>query len=70
MSSSFRKTLIFAAAAVMLGGVVGTASAETTWQKNHPHRAQVNHRLAKQNHRVHNPAKNGTTTRGHAAAAK
>jgi hypothetical protein len=67
MSNSFRKTLTFAAAAVMLAGVVGTASAETTWQKNHPRRTQVNHRLANQNRRIHNDVKDGTLTKSQAA---
>jgi hypothetical protein len=69
MSHSFRRSLSFAAALVMLAGVVGTASAETTWQKNHPRRTQVNHRLHNQNRRIHNDVKNGTMTRGQAAAA-
>ena len=69
MSSKFHRTLTFAAAAVMLAGVVGTASAETTWQKNHPRRTQVNHRLNNQNRRIHNDVKNGTMTKGQAAAA-
>jgi hypothetical protein len=69
MSHSFRKSLSFAAALVMLAGVVGTASAETTWQKNHPRRTQVNHRLHHQNRRIHNDVKNGTMTRGQAATA-
>ena len=67
-SRYFHKSLTFAAAEVMLAGMVGTASAETTWQKNHPRRAQVNHRLANQNRRIHNDVKNGTMTRGQAAA--
>jgi hypothetical protein len=53
MANSFRRKLSFAAAMVMLAGAVGTASAETTWQKNHPRRSQVNHRLANQNRRIH-----------------
>lgn len=68
MSNSFRKTLTFAAAAVMLAGVVGTASAQTTWQKNHPRRTEVNHRLVNQNRRIHNDVKDGTLTRSQAAA--
>ena len=67
MSQSFRKSLSFAAAMVMLAGVVGTASAETTWQKNHPRRTQVNHRLHNQNRRIHNDVRNGTMTRRRAA---
>jgi hypothetical protein len=68
MSRYFHKSLTFAAAAVMLAATVGTASAETTWQKNHPRRTQVNHRLANQNRRIHNDVKSGTLTRGQAAA--
>ena len=67
MNKSFRRTLIFAASAVMLGGLVGAASAETTWQKNHPRRTQVNHRLANQDKRIHQDVKNGTLTKGQAA---
>jgi hypothetical protein len=69
MSKSFRKTLIFAAAAAVLGGAVGTASAETTWQKNHPRRTQVNHRLNHQNRRIHQDVKNGTMSKAQAASA-
>jgi hypothetical protein len=67
MSTKFRKTLIWAAAAAMLAGAVGTASAETNWQKSHPRRTQVNHRLHNQNRRIHNDVKNGTMTRRQAA---
>jgi hypothetical protein len=68
MSTRFRKTLIFAAAAAMLAGVVGTASAETNWQKSHPRRTQVN-RLNNQNRRIHNDVKNGTMTHRQALSA-
>ena len=54
----------FAAALVSLAALAGTASAETTWQKNHPRAQQVNHRLANQNKRIHNDVKNGTLTQG------
>jgi len=52
MSKSFHRTLTFGAALMMLAGTVGTASAETSWQKSHPRRTQVNHRLANQNRRI------------------
>jgi hypothetical protein len=68
MSHSFRRKLTFATALVMLAGMVGTASAETTWQKNHPRRTQVNHRLANQNRRIRSDVKHGTLSRGQAAA--
>src|ERR1700733_7261988 len=68
MLNSSRKTLTFAAAIVSLAALVGTtASAETTWQKNHPRRTQVNSRLANQNRRIHNDVKDGTLTKGQAA---
>ena len=62
-----RKHLGFAVILVSLAGLSGTASAETAWQKNHPRRAQVNHRLANQNERLHQDVKNGTLTRSQAA---
>jgi hypothetical protein len=68
MTNSFQKRLTFAAALVMLAGMVGTASAETTWQKNHPRRTQVNHRLNNQNRRIHQDVRNGTMSRHQAAS--
>jgi hypothetical protein len=68
MLYSTRKTLAFAAAIVSLAALLSTtASAETTWQKNHPRRTQVNGRLANQNRRIHNDVKDGTLTKGQAA---
>ena len=40
---------------------------ETTWQKNHPRRAEVNQRLANQNKRINQGVKNGTLTKSEAA---
>ena len=67
MFNSSRKTLTFAAAIVSLAALTGTASAETTWQKNHPRRTQVNHRLGNQNRRIHNDVKDGTLSKGQTA---
>jgi len=67
MISSNRKHLGFAAMLISLAAVAGTASAETTWQKNHPRRTQVNHRLNHQDKRIHQDVKNGTLTRSQAA---
>jgi hypothetical protein len=53
MSHSLRKSLTYAAALVMFAGMVGSASAETTWQKNHPRRHQANHRLHHHHHHIH-----------------
>jgi len=68
MFNSPRKTLSFAAALISLAALVGTASAEDTWQKNHPRRTQVNHRLANQNKRINTDVKDGTLSKGQAAA--
>jgi outer membrane murein-binding lipoprotein Lpp len=67
MFNSNRKTLTFAAAIVALAALSGTASADTTWQKNHPRRTQVNNRLANQNRRIHNDVKDGTLSKSQAA---
>jgi hypothetical protein len=67
MLSSTRNRLSFAAMLVSLAALTGTASAETTWQKNHPRRTQVNHRLANQDRRIHQDVKSGTLSRGQAA---
>jgi hypothetical protein len=61
------RNLKFAAVLVSLAGLAGTASAETDWQKNHPRRTQVNHRLANQNSRIHKDVKNGTLSKSQAA---
>ena len=66
-SRYFHKSLTFAAAAVMMAGMVGTVSAETTWQKNHPRRTQTHHRPGNQHRRTGNDAKHGTVSHGHAA---
>jgi hypothetical protein len=67
MFSMNRKHLGYAAVLVTLAGLAGTASAETTWQKNHPRRTQVNHRLNNQDKRIHQDVKNGTLTKAQAA---
>lgn len=68
MSISVKRSVAFAAMLAVLTAVAGTASADTTWQKNHPRREQVNHRLNNQNKRIHNDVKDGTLTKGQAAA--
>jgi hypothetical protein len=67
MSSSTRKHLGYAAVLISLAALAGTASADTTWQKNHPRREQVNNRLVNQNKRIHQDVKNGTLTKTQAA---
>jgi len=54
-------------AVVVLASTAGSVMAETTWQRNHPRRTQVNNRLANQNKRIHQDVKDGTLTKGQAA---
>ena len=57
-----------AAAFVLLSGLAGAAMAsETTWEKHHPRRDQVNDRLENQNQRIDKEAKQGDITQARAA---
>jgi hypothetical protein len=53
--------------ALSLAGIASTALADTTWQKNHPRREQVNNRLANQNKRINTEVKEGEMSKGKAA---
>jgi hypothetical protein len=64
------------AALTFIIGVLGAAASsamageanDTTWQKNHPRREQVNQRLANQNRRINNEVKEGDLTKPQAKA--
>jgi len=58
---------VIAFAAAFAVSLAGTATAETQWQKDHPRRTQVNHRLANQNRRIHQQVKEGELTKQQAA---
>ena len=47
-----KNVLLAAMALVMAGAAVTSASAETRFDQNHPRRAEVNARLAHENHRI------------------
>ena len=59
-----------------VAGLIGAAASsaiaaepkDTTWQKNHLRREQVNNRLANQNQRIHTEVKEGELTKSQAAA--
>ncbi|HVN98763.1 MAG TPA: hypothetical protein VMT49_01875 [Steroidobacteraceae bacterium] len=68
MFKSTRIVLTAATAIVSLACFSATASAETAWQKAHPRRAEVNHRLANQDRRIHNEVKEGELTHAQAGA--
>ena len=68
-----RKILGLAVVTGALAGFAGAALAadgagETTWQKEHPRRTEVNDRLKNQNRRIHQDVRDGTMTRNQAAA--
>ena len=52
----------------MASGAMAAEAKDTTWQKNHPRREQVNHRLANQNKRIKTEVKEGELTKSQAAA--
>lgn len=62
-----RPILALAIAASAAASFSTGALAETQWQKDHPRRTEVNHRLANQDRRIHQEVKEGEITRGQAA---
>jgi hypothetical protein len=65
---SIRNVLSLAIFAVGAACLSSGAMATTTWQKDHPRRAEVNARLAHQNARIHNEVKTGEISKGQAVA--
>jgi len=57
------KAIILAVSSVFVFGAAGSAVAATKWQQSHPRRAEVNHRLANQNGRIHQERKEGDITK-------
>jgi len=55
-----------AAVAALAFSFAGVASAQTHWDATHPRRAEVNHRLANQNHRIHREVREGDMTHAEA----
>jgi hypothetical protein len=56
------KKIILVAAMLLGVATVNSVSAQTTWQYHHPRRAEVNHRLANQNARIHHERSEGELT--------
>ena len=60
--------LVIGAVGAMLASMAATAaSAETPWQRHHPRREEVNHRLANQNRRIHEERREGEINGAQAA---
>jgi len=62
------KALALAVGLAIVGASIGTATAETKWERNHPRRDQVNDRLANQNRRINQELKEGELTKSQANA--
>ena len=60
------KAVVLTALVAVFASAAGSAMAETTWQKNHPRRTEVNHRLQNQNNRIKNQVKDGDLNRAQA----
>jgi hypothetical protein len=54
-----RTILLGAMSVILAAGAVSTASADTTWGRNHPRREEVNDRLQHQYHRIHHERREG-----------
>lgn len=67
MQNHTRRILTVAAVTLSLVGMSTASFADTTWQKNHPRREQVNQRLANQNRRIHREVKEGELSKRQAA---
>ncbi len=63
-----RKVLALTAlVALFAGATSSTFAADTQWEKNHPRREQVDHRLENQKDRIANEVKEGEMSKGKAA---
>ena len=62
-----RKILAVAIAAVAAATLSTGALAATPWQRHHPARAEINHRLVHQDQRIHHEVRTGEITRAQAA---
>ena len=60
------KAVVLTALVAVFARAAGSAMADTTWQKNHPRREQVNNRLNNQNKRIHNEVKEGEISKAQA----
>lgn len=60
------KIVVLTALVAVFSSAAGSAMADTTWQKNHPRREQVNNRLHNQNQRIKNEVKEGEISKAQA----
>jgi hypothetical protein len=67
MSSLIRQSLAASVLALALVGSGAAHSDETAWQKEHPRRTEVNHRLENQNKRIQTEVKDSKLSKSQAA---
>ena len=60
------KLLMVGVATLALGGGVSSSAFANGWQQSHPRRAEVNHRLAHQDHRINHEYRSGQINRAQA----
>jgi len=70
MKNTSRMAALILTVSLMGAGASAMAAVDhdATWQKQHPRREQVNHRLAHQNQRIRNEVKEGEITKPQAAS--
>ena len=68
------RTILITLTAALVGSTATPGFAnetkDTAWQKAHPRREQVNHRLAKQRKRIHEEVKEGDLTKAQGATLR
>jgi hypothetical protein len=64
--NKFCKLLTVGVATLGLGSFASASAFATGWQQSHPRRAEVNHRLAHQDHRINHEVRTGQISRGQA----
>jgi hypothetical protein len=62
------KAITLAMSLAIVGASIGAAAASTPWQRSHPWRVQVNHRLANLNRRINVDRRDGQLTPWQAGA--
>jgi hypothetical protein len=67
-SSNVGKIVATVLAAVVATVISTSAMAESKWDRHHPRRAEVNHRLNRQDRRIHREVREGEMTKGQAAS--
>jgi len=67
MNVTTRSTILFTAVLLLGSMSVSSFANETQFNKNHPRRAEVNHRLSNQDKRINKEVKDGEMTKTKAA---